>query len=333
MSTDAGGTIYAYQIDKSGKAQAIGWHEIRNWKPENGYYWLVSRPDGAETRRWLQSESGLEPEVVNTLFSNDNRPQSIFSNTGTLIALRAVNQSVSDENDDELTCVNIWVDNSRIITIRTRKILACDDVRNEIKEGEIPRDTGELFSRLVDRIMIRLAPFTSRIDHELDLLEDKILLSPTTGNSHHELSVMRHRIITARRFLVPQHGVLSSLYSDRAFWLSDPCKRQLREANSHINRAIEDINACREHAALLQDEIMARMDRSMNRTMKIVAVFTAFLLPMNAVTSLLGTNIEGIPGQAGTNAPYGFLFECLGLFLLMVVSYFVFKKLKWFDED
>ncbi|MBF0341290.1 MAG: hypothetical protein HQL95_10070 [Magnetococcales bacterium] len=332
MSTEAG-SIYAYQIDKQGKALAIGWNEIRSWKPDNGYFWLVSRPDGEETRRWLQTESDLDPQVVNVLLSDDNRPHTVFNNEGTLIALRAVNQGQTGEDDDDLTCVNIWVDKSRIIVIRTRKILACDDVRNEIKEGNIPRDTGELFSRLIDRIMSRLGPFTSRIDHELDLLEDRILLSSTTGTSQQELSVMRHRIITARRFLVPQHGVLSSLYSDRAFWLSDPCKRQLREANSHINRAIEDINACREHAALLQDEIMARMDRSMNRTMKIVAVFTAFLMPVNAVTSLLGTNIEGIPGQAGTNTPYGFLFECLGLFCLMLISYFVFKRLKWFDED
>ncbi|MBF0164186.1 MAG: hypothetical protein HQM01_06685 [Magnetococcales bacterium] len=332
MSNDAG-SIYAYQIDKQGKAQAIGWHEIRTWKPENGYYWLVSRPEGEETRRWLQNESGLDPQVVVTLLNDDNRPQTTFSTEGTLITLRAINQGRASEDDDDLVGVNIWVDQTRIIVIRMRKILACDDVRNELKEGQVPRDTGELFARLMDRIMSRLGPFTSRIDHELDLLEDRILLASKIGTTQQELSVMRHRIITARRYLMPQHGVLTSLYGDRAFWLSDPCKRQLREANSHINRAIEDINSCREHAALLQDEIMARLDRNMNRTMKIIAVFTAFLLPMNAVTSLLGTNIEGIPGQAGTNTPYGFLFECIGLFALMVICYMVFKRLRWFEED
>jgi len=65
--------------------------------------------------------------------------------------------------------------------------------------------------------------------------------------------------------------------------------------------------------------------------MKIVAVFTAYLMPITAITGLLGTNLEGIPGQAGTEGPWAFTIECIALLGVMMVSYLVFKKKKWFD--
>ncbi|MBF0428750.1 MAG: hypothetical protein HQL94_07490 [Magnetococcales bacterium] len=330
MAQDAG-SIYAYLIDKRiNTARAVSWQEIRAWRPESEFLWLVSRADGIETRRWLQTESGLDPQILNTLFSNDNRPHTVFTPEGTLISLRAVNQDTKKDLDEDLVSVNLWVDSNRCIVLRSHATQACSEVRNEIKEGHVPNDTGELFALLLDRLMVRLESLISEIDHQLDELEDKILLD-ATDNDQMELSTLRHRVITARRYLVAQHNVISSMYGGRAFWLSDTCKRTLRESNSHINRAVEDINACRERALFLQDQITNLNSRDLNKTMKILTAFTAVLLPLNAFTSLMGTNVEGIPGQAGTPSPYAFTYEVLICITIVLSCYFIFKKLKWFD--
>ncbi|MBF0181262.1 MAG: hypothetical protein HQM03_14660 [Magnetococcales bacterium] len=325
------GSIYAYLIDqRTNTAHAVSWQEIRVWRPENEYLWLVSRADGMETRRWLQNESGLDPQVLNVLFSDDNRPHVDFSPEGTLISLRAVNQDANRESDEDLVCVNMWVDQRRFIVLRSHATLACSEVRNELKEGNVPNDTGEIFAMLMDRLMSRMDGLLNEMDHQIDELEDRILVR-VTDEVQMELATLRHRVITARRYLVAQHNTLSSLYGNRAFWLSDTCRRTIRESNSHVNRAVEDINACRERALFLQDQITNLNSNELNKTMKILTAFTAVLLPLNAFTSLMGTNVEGIPGQAGTTSPNAFTYEVLICIGIVGACYHIFKRLKWFE--
>ena len=206
-----------------------------------------------------------------------------------------------------------------------------DELRTDVKLDHSPlTGIGDLLALIVQRITTRIEPLLIAIDDQIDEMEDSILLEPSLDLQQH-LVALRHRIIRLRRHLVPQHEALSLFRNRRLAWLTDASRQSLMEEHSQMHQYLGDLDSMRERALLMQDEIAQLQNRKLNETMKIVAVFTAYLMPMNAITSLLGTNIEGIPGQAGTETPFGFFFEVAGLLLVLLVSYFIFKRLKWFD--
>ncbi|MBF0309115.1 MAG: hypothetical protein HQL56_06280 [Magnetococcales bacterium] len=320
--------VYAYILDGKGGGREVGWKEVADWKPEQGILWLVGRPSGGETQRWLRRESGLPPEAVETLLSNNNRPNCVTFRQGSLLTLLGMNQARQGP-EDELTGINIWIDANRLIALRSAPTHSFEDVRGSLQIGDGPVNPGEILGHAIQRIIARLEPLVLKLGRDVDDLEDTILLDPH-AQLQQELVALRHRLIILRRQLVPQHEALSVLQQRRA-WINESNRQLLQEIQGRLHHQIGDLDSTRERAVLMQDEITANQNVKLNETMKIVAVFTAYLMPMNAITSLLGTNVEGIPFQAGTDHVYGFFLEVAFLILVLGVSYFIFKKKKWFD--
>lgn len=325
----AAGSVYATLLDRQGGGQEISWARVRKWRAELGLLWLVGRPDGEETRRWLRLESGLSPEVVRFLLRPDNRPQCIsFPDEGILICLRG--GGVISDLSPEMMYANIWIEADRIVVLRPSPVQAFAAIRESINKAQGPKDTGELLIELIEAWSQRIEQILFRIAREVDDMEDDLLMDPD-ADLHQDLTSLRHRMIHLRRHLIPQSQALSVLHRERFTWLHPEHRRQIHEENGRLHQYVAELDSARERAVLIQEEIRNSQSRRLNETMKIIAVFTAYLLPVNAITSLLGTNLEGIPGQAGTNHPGAFMVGVAGLLGVMALSYFIFKKKKWFD--
>ncbi|MBF0462366.1 MAG: hypothetical protein HQL87_13345 [Magnetococcales bacterium] len=321
-------SVYAYLLDGLGGGHEIGWKEVGEWQPDKGILWLVGRPTGGETQRWLRRASGLPKDVVDVLLSTNNRPGCMTFRQGNLLTLLGMNQA-RQTADDELTTINIWIDSHRLIALRSAPTHSFEDIRSNLQPGEGPSRTDDILAHAAQRIVARLEPAVLKLGRDVDDLEDTILLNPD-AHLQQELVALRHRLIILRRQLVPQHEALSMLQQRRP-WINETNRQMLQEAQSRLHQQIGDLDSTRERAVLMQDEITNNQNTKLNETMKIVAVFTAYFLPANAITSLLGTNIEGIPFQAGTEHSYGFFLELVLLTVVMGASYFIFKKKKWFD--
>jgi len=325
----AAGSVYAYLLDRCGSGREISWQQVRRWSPEEGLLWLVGRPDGEETQRWLRLESGLTPEVVRTLLRSDTRPQCT-AEPGDAILLSLRGGGLLPERHSEMMHANVWVDSGRVVVLRAAPAQAFAGIREGLKNGAGPRDSGELLADLIQGWSVRIEQILFAIDREVDDMEDGLLMDPD-ADLQQELTSLRHRMIHLRRHLIPQAEALSELQRERASWLDSGHRDRIHEEYARIHQYVTELDSSRERAALVQDEIRNSQNKRLNETMKIVAVFTAYLMPVTAITSLLGTNIEGIPMQAGTDHPWGFTIEVIGLLGVMFVSYLVFKKKKWFD--
>lgn len=321
--------VYALLLDRQGGGKEISWQQVRRWSPAEGLLWLVGRPDGEETKRWLRLESGLEPDLVRILLRTDNRPQALaHQGQGLMLSLRG--GGFAPDAQDELLCANLWADANRIIVLRPALVEAFTAVRTDLKVGQGPRSTGELLVELIQDWIVRIEQILLGIDRAVDDMEDTLLMDPD-ADLQQELTGLRHQLIHLRRHLIPQGETLSFLQRERLPWLQAEHRERLREEQGRAHQHVAELDSSRERAALIQDEIRHSQTKKLNETMKIVAVFTAYLMPITAITGLLGTNLEGIPGQAGGDYPWAFTIEVIALIGVMVLSYFIFKKKKWFD--
>ncbi|GAG51715.1 unnamed protein product, partial [marine sediment metagenome] len=119
---------------------------------------------------------------------------------------------------------------------------------------------------------------------------------------------------------------ISRLQSEKISWLTDEDRVRLREVYDHLTRYLEDLDAGRERAAVIQEELVSRLSEQMDKRMYVLSMVAAIFLPLGFFTGLLGINVGGIPG-----AEYkaGFAIFCLLLVGLVIAEIVIFKKKKW----
>ncbi len=101
---------------------------------------------------------------------------------------------------------------------------------------------------------------------------------------------------------------------------------RLREVADDITRQVESLDAARERAAVVQDELMNRMSEQINKNMYVLSVIAGVFLPLGFVTGLLGVNVDGIPGD---DTPWAFAALCGLMLALVLFEVWLFRRFKW----
>jgi zinc transporter len=100
----------------------------------------------------------------------------------------------------------------------------------------------------------------------------------------------------------------------------------MRESADKLQRYVEDLDAARDRAVVLRDEIANRLSVQMNRTLYALSIVAGVFLPLGFLTGLLGINVGGMPG---VEYDYAFWIACLLMVLVFIGEVALFRRLKW----
>lgn len=320
---DEQGLVAAYVLDGDGGGRAVGFPEIDAWAPDRGVLW-VHLHRGQLSRQWLTEKSGLEPLVAEALLAEETRPRSVVIGKGLLVILRGVNLNPGADPED-MVSLRVWLEEKRIISVRMRRLMAVQDLRDGLAAGHGPTGPGDFVAEIATRIVERMGPVIHDLDDRTDGLEDEML----TGQGRemrHTLAEIRHQAIVLRRYLAPQRDAAARLQTEDLHWMTAQHKGRVREATDRVIRYIEDLDAIRERAGVIQDEMVNRLSEQMNRTMYHLTVVATIMLPLGFLTGLLGINVGGIPGSGSS---WGFAVVCAILVGAVGVQVMLFRRLRW----
>jgi zinc transporter len=318
------GLICAFVLDGEGGGTPLDWAGVRAWTPDDGLLWVHLDRKDPTTLKWIEGDSGIPSAVTRPLLSEDARPRALVEHDNLLVILRGVNMH-PDADPEDMIAVRCWIEADRIITLRHMRVMATRDLRAMITRGEGPADQGEFLVRMTDRLIDRMGPVITEIDDALDEIEDAVQ-SDASHELRQRLVRTRRSAIGLRRYLAPQRDAMSRLQAENLSWLSDLNRAFLREIADRTTRYVEDLEAARERAAAVQDEFNYQMSERMNRTMYVLTVVAAILLPPSLLTGLLGINVGGLPGIENGNAFWIVVAAIVGL---GVFEYFLLRRLKW----
>ena len=319
-----GGLVCAYLLDGRGGGREIGWPEIKTWRAEERLLWVHLDRAGAEAARWLREDSGLDPLIVRTLLAEDVRPRQLRIGEGLLVTLRGVNLNPGADPED-MVAVRIWLEPTRIVTVRHRRLMAVSDLREVLAAGCGPTCAGAFLVMLSDRLIERMGPVIDELIDEVDRLEDAVV-SAHSAKLRGDLARVRREAISLRRYLAPQREVMARLAMEQTSCLAPDHRGLLREISDRTTRFVEDLDAARERAGVVQDELNSLISDQMNRTMYLLTVVAAVLLPPSLLTGLLGINVGGIPGA---DNPLSFLIVIAIIAFIAIVEVVILRRLKW----
>jgi zinc transporter len=320
------GLVCAYLRGPDGRWREVGWVEVRDWKPEQGLLWVHLERESTSSREYLQRNSGLDSIVQEALLAQETRPRALSIGQGLLLILRGVNLNPGADPED-MVSLRLWADPERLITTRHRRVMAIDDLRERLSGGRPPEAVGDLVVQLAARLVERMSGVIETLDEEEDNLE-ALVVDETRTETRSVLARIRRQAIMLRRYLAPQRDALSRLQSEELGWLDGRRKARLREVTDRVIRYVEDLDAIRERASVIQDELMNRQSDQMNRNMYLLTIVATVMLPLGFITGLLGINVDGIPGSE--QAPWAFASVCAGLLVIVAAEIWILRRRRWF---
>lgn len=288
------GLIHGYLLDGKGGGQLLDDAVVDKWTPADGVLWLHFDFTHPSTFPWLRDKSGLPEVATDALTVLETRPRIISVNDGLMIALRGVNMNPGDDPED-MVSVRIWTEKDRIITTRRRHILAIQDIRAAIDNGEGPANSGEFLADLIGRLANRIGDFVDKIEDRLLEAEESVG-EQADESTRRELADTRRQIANVRRFVAPQRDALDRLYRNPGTWIPEEDIQLLREEADRITRYVEDLDLARERAIVLHEEYLSSIAQQQNSRMYVLSIVAAIFLPLTFVTGLLGMNVGGLPG-------------------------------------
>jgi zinc transporter len=318
------GFIFAYCLDGKGGGDRLDLEGVKNWTAEAGTLWVHLDYSDPAAKNWLQDESGIDPLMQEALFAEETRPRCLVFKDAMLVILRGVNLNQGADPED-MVSIRFWLEEHRIVTMRRRRVMAVEDLRQAVEAGSGPVGSGGFLEELSDRLGTRMGEVIADIDEAFDALEDEVL-TEQTYELRPKLANIRRQVISMRRYIAPQRDVIARLQSEKVTWLSELERMRLREIGDRTTRYVEDLDAIRDRATVTQEELNSSLSEQMNKTMYVLSIVAGIFLPLGLLTGLLGINIGGIPG---TENPWAFTVFCVMLGIIAGLQIWLFKRKKW----
>ncbi len=322
--SESDGLICAYELNETGGGTLSEKWDALPSADSGKPVWIHLDRGGDRTAAWLRNDSSLRPLIQEALVADESRPRCTAYDEGVFLNLRGLNLNPGSEPEDMLS-VRIWIEPTRIITARRRHLMAIQDVRDAIDQGNGPQNAGAFVIMLANRLTARMEPLLDELQDRLDGLEDTVV-SNVRRELRSELARLRRRTILLRRYIGPQREALRAFATLDVEWLSDRQRDRINEIADRVTRYVEDLDVVRDRASILQDELTSLLTERMDRTIYILSIVTVIFLPLTLVSGMLGMNVGGIPGE---KTPWAFAVLSGAFVLIVAVEVWIVRKLRW----
>ncbi len=315
---------FLYALDGLGGAQAISIEQYQANPQAYPLIWLHCDHHQQDSHKWLIDNLQLDEITAEALCMRETRPRSLIHANGLFLILRGVNYNLGADPADMLS-LRIWITKNLIVTTSHRHIAAIHQIEKHLLTQDGPKDAGDFLISVCDELTNHLADIVCQLDDQADEFEDT-MSNQKISAIRSELSTVRRRIILLRRYLIPQRDALSRLQTDKISWLNDLDKMHLREILDSLIRNIEDLDATKDRATVIQEELINRITEQLNQRMYLLSIITVIFMPISYVAGLLGINVAGIPGAQHEQAFYAVILISLGIVTLTLI---LLRLSKW----
>ena len=319
--TGEDGLICAYEL-KSSPSPLLSLNEVEQL-PGDAKVWLHLDRTHPGTRVWLNEQSGLPENLVNSLLKNEVRPRfSELSDGQALLVIRAINVNTGDRPED-MVSIRIWSDGNRLISLRNQPLMAAQEIRTSLEQGNGPDNVASFLQKLHKLIDGRIENLVYKLNNQLEELEDDY---QDQGQINDEaVNEMSSVAMKLKRHLAAQRDSMTRMRESNMQWLARE-SNYWRELYHSYMIYVDELGDIGDRCKTLKDARIEGLIENTNRTSYLLTIVAAIFLPLGFITGLLGINVGGMPG---VESEWAFAIVCLIIVIIGVLEYFYFKTKKW----
>ncbi len=310
-----------------GDVRKAGAEELTGYQGPATLVWVHLDATDPADAHWLHEQAALPDVAISALLATETRPRYEVMDDGALLNLRGLGTGPVDD-PDRLVSIRMWVQGRRVISVSRRPLPATDLVVAQAERGSI-KDPGDLFAAFARAISTQLDPEVAALLDALDdcetELEPRLIYKLRRTIAH-----IRVQAIGFRRFVAPDRDALLALAALPGDWLADDDRLHIREAADRFARMVEELEAGRERAALLHEQLTDMRSEQIESRALLISIVALIFLPLTFVTGLLGMNVAGIPFADEPWAFWGVTGFCV-LIATLVIGYFA--RMRWIGRS
>ena len=288
----------------------------------SGFVWVHFQGDVNFISSSTQS-IGLPGPVTRIISAQETRPRCTVVDEGAVVILRGVNLNEGAEPEDMIS-IRVWLERGLIVTCAIRQLLGVSDFCEMIETGRAPLSPAQLAGQIALRLADRTEPVVASLNEQVDDLEE-MLEDDASRISRATLADIRRTAIILRRYIFPQRDALTTLVIEELGWIDQRAMSQLREAVDRVTRLTEELDALRDRAQVIHDQIMDERSERMNRQMLVLTVVAALFLPISFLTGLFGMNVGGLPLEQN---PFGFAIIVAAMAVILILELLIFRWMR-----
>ena len=297
----------------------------------NGITWVdIDRPGQAEIE-WLRATYGFHPLHLEDTVSKTQRPKIDDTDDYTFIVThfpvysKLVRQTTASE-------VDIFVGASFLITAHqgnlkplVRLFKQCAE-EHEQRARFMGRSTGYLLYTIFDRLVDYCFPILSKIDENIEQIEDEIF-KENVRRTVQEISIVRRDIISFRRIVKPLIPVVNSLERKHRPFLHEDMEEYFGDVSDGLSRIWDTLEEFKEVIEGLSDTISTLTNNRINDIIRVLTLISVILLPLTLISGIFGMNVP-LPEPLG-DSHWSFELILGSMVVVMIAMLAFFRWRKW----
>lgn len=196
-------------------------------------------------------------------------------------------------------------------------------LEKEIDDNEEHKLTsGFVLYELLQTMLEKLFKVKINIAKDLKNLESNVF-EWADAKLVKEIMIKKRNIIVLKHMLKPQIHVLKLIEFNVNKLFTSEIEVYFEDLEDKLEYVVNEVEMHEEHIDSIEDAFKSLADIKMNIIMKVLTLFSAFMLPLTLITSFYWMNIEPLFMSTYPNFVYFIFFLSI---LIMYLSFIYFKK-------
>jgi len=313
LIADSQGLICAFQLAPLARLER---ETLQGLEP-SGAVWLHFNLTDRRAREWLSEEAHLPDAAVEALLDDDPHVHVQMLADGFVAVLRDLHHEREGDEAGFGTFV-VYVDPKRMISGRWHALHTLDQLRRELGKGADQPSPSPLalFEHLLECLAETFSAVVSKLFDRVEAAEDSILAGRYRDQGT-ELRKVRWLLSRLRREARADRSALARLPAQLPHACGAEAARSLAAVIERFGGVSQDLELVEERARLMQEEIAGHLGKATNRTLYMLSIVTAALLPITLITGVFGMNVGGLPWL---EHPHGFAHVMLLMSVMVLIA-------------
>lgn len=277
----------------------------------------------------LAKTFNLHPLTIEDILNVEQRPKVEEFDNYTFITLKVLlwEKKAADFNISQLSLV---IGKDFILSFQEQDTTRFDEIRKRIQvsSNQRLREQGSdyLAYRMIDNVIDEYFFVLEGIGNKIEIIEQRIVAEPKPQNAR-SIYRLKQKLILLRKAVWPMREAINHLLYTENNFITKFTRIYLRDVYDHTMQAIDTVETFRDMLSSMLDMYLSALTIRMNEIMKTLTIITTIFIPITALASIYGMNIENIPFSKSARA-FEIVFTLMLLIAVLMILYF--KRKKWF---
>ena len=229
--------------------------------------------------------------------------------------------------------LDAYLGKNYVVTFHVERFSSIKKVKSQIRSTTFAcqRGAAYLLHQILDALVDLYMPVVDDFDNTINFLEDKVFQMKRNNTAVlSEIMDLRRSVARLKRISSRQLDVLYRISHGEFALIPEQVLPFYRDVHDHLLRISDLADSYKDLVGGLFEIHFSVTANKTNDVMKVLAVFSAIMLPLTLIAGIYGMNFENMPEL---HSRYGYFGALALMFLIAVVLLIYFWRKGWILEE